>query len=63
MADDLKVGDRVRIRDSVRIFTISELNPPGCSPFPPATFTVRMTPEDGIEPEQLYGNAVLTKAG
>jgi hypothetical protein len=63
MADNLKVGDRVRIRDSVRAFTIAELNPPGCTPFPPATFTVRMTPEDGQGPEHLYGNAVLTKVG
>jgi hypothetical protein len=61
MADLLKAGDRVRIRNSDRIFTIVEINPPGCTPYPPATFTVRMAPEDGKGPELLYGNAILTK--
>lgn len=62
MADDLKRGDRVRIRNSLRNFAIAEINPPGCTAFPPAAFTVRMVPEDGKGRELLYGNAVLTKA-
>jgi hypothetical protein len=61
MADEFKVGDRVHMRNSTRIFTILEINPPGCHPCPPATFTVRMMPEDGKGPQLLYGNAVLTK--
>jgi hypothetical protein len=62
MSEKLKVGDRVRLRTSQRIFVVAEVDPPGGdAPLPPATQVVLLTPEDGKGPEQRYGNAVLVK--
>lgn len=61
MSETLKVGDRVRIRTSQKIYVVSELDPSSGTPIPPATQIVLLTPEDGKGPEQRYGNAVLVK--
>lgn len=61
MSEKLKVGDRVRIRTSQKIYVVSEVDPSGGTPIPPATQIVLLTPEDGKGPEQRYGNAVLVK--
>ena len=61
MSQKLQVGDRVRIRTSQKIYVVSELDPSGGTPIPPATQIVLLTPEDGKGPEQRYGNAVLVK--
>lgn len=62
MSEKLKVGDRVRIRTSQKIFVVAEVDPPGGdSPLAPATQVLRLAPEDGKGPEQRYGNAMLVK--
>jgi len=61
MSETLKVGDRVRIRTSQKIYVVAEVDPSGGTPIAPATQVVLLTPEDGKGPEQRYGNAVLVK--
>lgn len=63
MSEKLKVGDRVRIRTSQKIYVVAEIDLPGATPLAPATQVVLLTPEDGKGPEQRYGNAVLAKLG
>lgn len=61
MSEKLKVGDRVRIRTSQKVYVVAEVDPPGGTPLAPATHIVLLAPEDGKGPEQRYGNAVLVK--
>ena len=61
MSEKLKAGDRVRIRTSEKIYVVAEINPPGCNPLAPATYTLRLTPENGKGVEQLYGNVGVVK--
>lgn len=61
MAEKLKVGDRVRIGKGQRIFAVAEVDPCGCNPLAPATYTVRIAPEDGKGVDLLYGNTGVEK--
>jgi hypothetical protein len=61
MSENLKTGDRVRIRSCQKSYVVAEIHPPGCMPYAPSTVTLRLTPENGKGPEQLYGNATLVK--
>ena len=61
MSENLKVGDRVRIRAGQKIYVVTEIDPPGATPLAPAKHVVLLTPEDGKGVEQRYGGAFLTK--
>jgi hypothetical protein len=61
MSQKLKAGDRVRIGTSQKIYVVAEIDPPGCTPCLPATYTLRLTPEGGKGVELLYGDAVIVK--
>lgn len=61
MSEKLKVGDRVRIRTGQRIFVVAEIDLPGSQPIPPCTSVVLIKPEDGKGPNQIYGDAYLSK--
>jgi hypothetical protein len=62
MSEKLKAGDRVRVRNSQKIFVVAEIDPPGGdAPLAPATHVVLLRPEDGKGPDLRYGNAVLVK--
>ncbi|MFN3627434.1 MAG: hypothetical protein ACK4S3_06095 [Parvibaculum sp.] len=60
MSEQLRVGDRVRIRTGQRIFVVAEVDLPRSKPIPPCTSVVLIKPEDGKGPDQIYGNAFLT---
>ncbi|MEZ6030321.1 MAG: hypothetical protein R3C46_11290 [Hyphomonadaceae bacterium] len=61
MSDKLKVGDRVRIRSGQKTYVVTEIDPSGGTPIPPATQIVLLAPEDDKGPDQRYGNAALVK--
>jgi hypothetical protein len=62
MSEKLNVGDRVRVRNSLKIFIVAEIDPHGGdAPLAPATHVVLLRPEDGKGPDLRYGNAVLVK--
>lgn len=60
-SDKLKVGDRVKIRNGIKIYSVEEVDRPSWEAAPPSTYVVRMVPEDGKGPEVRYGNAALVK--
>lgn len=59
----LTVSTRVRLKGHQRVFVVVEVDPPGCEPLAPSTYTVRLAlPPDQKPDYWLYGDAVLELA-
>jgi hypothetical protein len=58
-----KISDRVSLKGHKRIFIVVEVDPPGCEPLAPSTYTVRLALPPDMKPDHwLYGDAVLEAA-
>ena len=54
-----KISDRVRLKGHQRIFVVVEVDPPGCLPLAPSTYTVRLA----LPPDPAREVAVATRTG